>query len=67
LLVGKKTRAAAAWLGLTVLLVELVVYVPIAIVERASLGNGFNYLGDTLMFCGTILLLAGAEPQRNQD
>ena len=65
LLVGKKTRAAAAWLGLTVLVVELAVYVPIAVVERASLDNGFNYLGDTLMFCGTVLLLAGAMPPRS--
>jgi uncharacterized membrane protein YphA (DoxX/SURF4 family) len=63
LLVGKKTRAAATWIGLTVLFVELVVYVPIAVVERASLDNGFNYMGDTLMFCGAILLLAGAMPR----
>src|SRR5262249_35984219 len=64
LLVGKKTRAAATWLGLTVLFVELVVYVPIAIVERASLANGLNYAADTLMYCGAVLLLAGAMPQR---
>ena len=63
LLVGKKTRAAATWVGLTVLFVELVVYVPIAIVERASLDNGLNYMADTLMFCGTVLLLAGAMPR----
>ena len=63
LVAGKKTRAAATWLGLTVLFVELVVYVPIAVVERASLDNGFNYLGDTLMFCGAVLLLAGAMPR----
>lgn len=62
LLVGKKKRAAAAWLGLTVLFVVLVVYVPIAVVERAGL-VGFNYMADTLMFCGTILLLAGALPR----
>jgi uncharacterized membrane protein YphA (DoxX/SURF4 family) len=61
LLVGKKSRAAAAWLGLTVLLVELVVYVPIAVVERASL-VGFNFAADILMFCGALLLLAGAMP-----
>ena len=64
LLVGKKTRAAATWLGLTVLFVELVVYVPIGAVERASLGNGLNYVADTLMFCGAVLLLAGAMPRR---
>jgi uncharacterized membrane protein len=63
LLVGKKTRAAATWLGLTVLFIELVVYVPIAVVERASLAKGLNYAVDTLMFCGAVLLLAGAMPR----
>ena len=63
LLMGKKTRAAATWAGLTVLLVELVVYVPIGVMERGSLDNGFNYVGDTLMFCGAVLLLAGAMPR----
>ena len=62
LLVGKKTRAAATWVGLTVLFVELVVYVPIGVVDRASLDNGLNYMGDTLMYCGAVLLLAGAMP-----
>jgi uncharacterized membrane protein YphA (DoxX/SURF4 family) len=62
LLVGKKTRAAATWLGVTVLLVVLVVYVPIAVVERASL-DSLNYMADTLMYCGAVLLLAGAMPQ----
>lgn len=60
---GKKTRAAAVWLGLTVLLVELAVYVPIGVVERASLDQGFNFMADTLMFCGTVLLLATAMPR----
>jgi uncharacterized membrane protein YphA (DoxX/SURF4 family) len=65
LLVGKKARAAATWLGLTVLFLELVVYVPIGIVQRASIDNGLNYLADTLMFCGAVLLLAGAMPTRS--
>ena len=63
LLIGKKTRAAATWLGLTVLFVELAVYVPIGVVERASLNNGINYVADTLMFCSAVLLLAGALPR----
>jgi len=63
LLIGKRTRAAATWVGLAVLLVELAVYVPIGVVERASLDNGLNYVADTLMFCGTVLLLAGAMPR----
>ena len=62
LLLGRKTRVAATWLGATVLFVELVVYVPIAIVDRASLSSGLNYMADTLMFCGAVLLLAGAMP-----
>ncbi|MGA7918302.1 MAG: hypothetical protein WCA38_01440 [Candidatus Acidiferrales bacterium] len=61
LLVGKKTRSAATWVGLSVLFVELVVYVPMAVVQRASI-NGLNFLGDTLMFCGAVLLLANAMP-----
>ena len=63
LLIGKRTRAAATWLGLTVLFMVLVVYVPIAVVERASI-EGFNYLADTLMYCGAVLLLAGAMPRK---
>ncbi|HEV2425191.1 MAG TPA: hypothetical protein VGZ29_10230 [Terriglobia bacterium] len=63
LLMGRKTRAAATWLGATVLVVEVVVYVPIGVVDRASLGNGLNYVADTLMFCGAVLLLAGAMPR----
>jgi len=41
----------------------LVVYVPIGVVQRASIDDGFNYLADTLMFCGAVLLLAGAMPR----
>jgi uncharacterized membrane protein YphA (DoxX/SURF4 family) len=62
LVAGRKTRAAATGLGLTVLLLVLVVYVPYAVVERASL-QGFNYLADTLMYCGAVLMLAGAMPR----
>ena len=63
LLLGVKTRMAAAWVGASVLFVELVVYLPIGVVERASLDKGLNYVMDTLMFCGAVLLLAGAMPR----
>jgi uncharacterized membrane protein YphA (DoxX/SURF4 family) len=62
LLIGRKTRAAATFLGATVLLLVLVVYVPIGIVERASLNRGLNFVFDTMMYCGAVLLLAGAMP-----
>lgn len=65
LVAGKKTRVAAAGLGLTVLVVVLAVYVPIGIAERASF-TGINYLGDTLMYCGAVLLLAGAMPREER-
>ncbi|HVB88541.1 MAG TPA: hypothetical protein VNK23_17915 [Candidatus Dormibacteraeota bacterium] len=63
LLIGLKTRAAATWIGLTVLVVELAVYVPIGVAYFASLDNGFNYMADTLMYCGAVLMLAGAMPR----
>ena len=59
LLVGRKSRAAAVCIALAVLLVEFVVYVPIAVVERSTI-VGFNFMADTLMYCGAVLLLAAA-------
>ena len=66
LIADRRTRAAATWLGASVLVVELAVYVPIAIVQRASL-VGFNFLADTLMFCGAVLLVAGAMPHEARE
>ena len=66
LFLGKKTRAAATWIGFTVLFEVLVVYVPIGVMELNSL-EGLNYLFDTLMYCGTVLLLAGAMPRSEQS
>jgi hypothetical protein len=62
LLIGKKTRATASWVGATVLFGVFVVYVPFGIAERANI-EGFNYLADTLMYCGAVLMLAGAMPR----
>jgi len=65
LIAGRRTRAAATWLGAIVLIVVLGVYVPVAVVERASLDRGFNFLSDTLMFGGAALLLAAAMPRES--
>jgi uncharacterized membrane protein YphA (DoxX/SURF4 family) len=62
LLIGRKSRAAATALGLTVLFMVLIVYVPKAVAEHTSL-EGLNYFFDTLMYAGTLLMLAGAMPQ----
>jgi uncharacterized membrane protein YphA (DoxX/SURF4 family) len=68
ILVGKKMRTAAAWLGAFILLIVLVVYLPIMIgtMSAASVSEqieGLNYFADTLFFGGTVLALAGALPR----
>jgi len=63
LLIGWKPRIAAAGLGLMVLIGILAVYLPLGVVEYASLELGVNYPLDTLMFCGTLLLLAAGMPR----
>jgi uncharacterized membrane protein YphA (DoxX/SURF4 family) len=67
LLIGRKTRAAAVWLGLTVIFLMCVVYLPMAVVYHGRLDYGFNYPADTLMYCGALLLLAGAMPGASQE
>jgi uncharacterized membrane protein YphA (DoxX/SURF4 family) len=66
LLIGWKPRLSAAVLGAIILLGILAVYVPLGIVERASLDLGLNYPADTLMYCGTVLLLALAMPRESR-
>ncbi len=66
ILVDKYARTAAAWLGLWMLLLTLVVYVPMLIPanDGKQLIEAINYIWDTLLFCGAILLLASALPKR---
>ena len=65
LLINKKSRLAATYLGLTILLIVLVIYLPILISIPADIGNGLNYFADTLLFSGTALLLADALPKED--
>ncbi len=65
LVAGIKTRTAATWMGVTILVVELAVYIPIAVADRATL-VGLNYMADTLMFCGAVFLLARAMPRETR-
>jgi len=68
ILIGVKTRMAAAYLGTWILLIVILIYGPILI---ASLGDpgvgvqveGLNYFFDTLLYAGTILALANASPR----
>jgi uncharacterized membrane protein len=59
LLVNKKARMAATVLGLTILLTVLCIYLPMLIAAPRDV-VALNFFFDTLLFCGTILLLANA-------
>jgi hypothetical protein len=68
ILLNKKTRTAATYLGTWIVLLVVFIYGPILI---AALGNpstdvkveGINYFFDTLLFAGAILALASATPR----
>ena len=65
ILLGKKGRMAATYLGTWIVLLVLMVYGPILIVSlmNPSTGakiEGINYFADTLLFGGAILALASA-------
>jgi uncharacterized membrane protein len=57
LLVNKKTRIAATILGLTILLTMFWIYLPMLIAAPLEVET-LNYFFDTLLFCGTVLLVA---------
>ena len=59
LLANKKPRLAATFSGLTVLLAVLWIYLPMLLAAPKSV-EALNYFFDTLLFCGTLLLLANA-------
>jgi uncharacterized membrane protein len=59
LLVNKKTRMAATVLGLTILLTVLWIYLPMLLAAPTDV-VALNFFFDTLLFSGTILLLANA-------
>jgi uncharacterized membrane protein len=67
ILLAKKTRMAATYLGTWIVLLVLFIYGPILIAALADPSTdvkveGINYFFDTLLFAGAILALASAEP-----
>jgi hypothetical protein len=60
LIINKQARLAATWLGLVILLLVILIYVPIVVANPSDIGNALNYLADTLLLDGTVLALAGA-------
>jgi len=67
MLLAKKTRLAATYLGTWMVLLVLFIYGPILIAQisdpsTAVKVEGINYFADALLFAGTILALASATP-----
>jgi uncharacterized membrane protein len=64
-LVNVRARTAATWLGLLFLLLTLLLYAPIlaTAAQSSEMIEGLNYVADTLLFAGTVLLLASALPR----
>lgn len=54
-----RARQAAAWLGTFTFVIVLIVYLPIMVANASDIGQGINYLVDTLAFSGAALLVAG--------
>jgi uncharacterized membrane protein len=68
ILLNRKTRPAATWLGSWIVLLVVFVYGPILIVQlldpsTAVKVEGINYFADTLLFAAAILALAAATPE----
>jgi uncharacterized membrane protein len=68
ILIGKKMRTVATYLGAWIVLLVVVIYGPILIdsmrdPDTAVKVQGINYFTDTLLFAGAILGLAGAMPR----
>ncbi|MGB6804146.1 MAG: hypothetical protein WBE31_17920, partial [Candidatus Sulfotelmatobacter sp.] len=67
ILVGRKTRMAATYLGTWLVLAVLFIYWPILIAALADPNTGvkiegLNYFFDTMLFAGAILAVASATP-----
>jgi uncharacterized membrane protein len=72
ILLNRKARTVATYLGGWILLMVLVIYGPVLIEALSEPGSGakvvgINYFADTLLFAGAILALAKATPRSDAD
>jgi uncharacterized membrane protein len=69
LLINKRSRDAAAVVGLVMVLITIFFYGPILATDRGTdqLVEGINYVFDTMLYAGTVLLLAAALPRTNRQ
>jgi len=62
ILLNKRARRAAAWVGMLMTVLTVFLYFPIFIMAHGTTESivGINYVADTLLFGGAVLLLAQA-------
>lgn len=67
LLLNKFARSAAASVGLLFTVLTFLLYLPIltTATKPSEMNEGINYVADTLLFAGALLLLAAAMPKNN--
>jgi hypothetical protein len=68
ILLDKKMRIAATYLGTWIVVLVLFIYGPILIAQMSDPSTavkveGINYFADTLLFAGAILALASVTPR----
>jgi uncharacterized membrane protein len=64
MLMNRRARAAGTWLGVAITLVVAFIYLPMFVVaaQPSEMNTAVNYIADTLLFAGSIFLLAAAIP-----
>ena len=65
IVVNAKARAAAIYLGIAVLLTVVFIYLPLGVANYSSIGEGLDFVVDTLAFAGAALVLADALRDRS--
>jgi hypothetical protein len=63
MLINKRVRLAATAAGLMTLFLVIVMYVPLLVSKPSDIGEGLNYLADTLLLCGSLLAFAKTQPE----
>jgi uncharacterized membrane protein len=62
MLINKRVRLAAIAAGLMTLFLVAVMYFPLLVSKPSDIGQGLNYLADTLLLCGSLLAFAETQP-----
>ena len=61
MMINKRVRLAATAAGVMTLVLVAVIYVPLLVSKPSDIGDGLNYLADTLLLCGSLLAFAGTQ------